>query len=68
MLACCNGRGVYQGIQPDFVTMWHELMGETLKFRSGYQYLQRNATLDSTTGARHKSLGDAGFLFWGPVA
>ena len=46
---CCNGRGVYQGVEPDFVTMWHELMGETLKYRAGHQNLQRNPDLDSRT-------------------
>lgn len=46
---CCNGKGVYQGVAPDFVTMWHELMGETLKYRAGHQNLQGNADLDSRT-------------------
>ncbi|MCX6621568.1 MAG: RHS repeat-associated core domain-containing protein [Acidobacteria bacterium] len=46
---CCNGKGVYHGVQPDFVTMWHELMGETLKYRAGHQNLLNNPTLDSRT-------------------
>jgi len=48
-LWCCGGKGVYQGWQPDFVTMYHELVGETLKYRAGYGYLRRNPTLDDRT-------------------
>jgi RHS repeat-associated protein len=44
---CCGGTG--KGIEPDFVTMWHELLGETLKYRSGHQTLLRNPALDSRT-------------------
>ncbi len=46
---CCNGKAVYQGVQPDFVTMWHELVGETLKYRAGHQNLLRNSDLDNRT-------------------
>jgi RHS repeat-associated protein len=46
---CCNGKAVYQGVQPDFVTMWHELVGETLKYRAGHQNLLHNPDLDSRT-------------------
>jgi RHS repeat-associated protein len=46
---CCNGKAVYQGVQPDFVTMWHELIGETLKYRAGHQNLRNNPALDSRT-------------------
>jgi RHS repeat-associated protein len=46
---CCNGKAVYQGVQPDFVTMWHELVGETLKYRAGHQNLLHNPGLDSRT-------------------
>jgi hypothetical protein len=46
---CCNGNAVYQGVQPDFVTMWHELIGETLKYRAGHQNLLHNPDLDSRT-------------------
>ncbi len=46
---CCNGKAVYQGRQPDFVTMWHELIGETLKYRAGHQNLLRDSALDSRT-------------------
>jgi hypothetical protein len=47
---CCNGNAVYQGRQPHFVTMYHELIGETLKYRSGYEYLRTNHSgLDSRT-------------------
>jgi RHS repeat-associated protein len=46
---CCNGKGVYQGVQPDFVSMWHELVGETLKYRAGHADLLRDPILDSRT-------------------
>jgi len=46
---CCNGKGVYQGVEPDWMTMWHELVGETLKYRAGHEYLQHNPDLDSRT-------------------
>jgi hypothetical protein len=46
---CCGGKGVYQGAQPDFVTMWHELVGETLKYRAGNQHLRGNSDLDNRT-------------------
>jgi RHS repeat-associated protein len=46
---CCGGKGVYQGWQPDFVTMYHELVGETLKYRAGYGYLRKDPTLDNRT-------------------
>jgi len=53
---CCNGNSVYQGVQPDFVTMWHELIGETAKYRAGSlpgypspQQLRRDPSLDSRT-------------------
>lgn len=46
---CCGGKAVYQGWQPDFVTMYHELVGETLKYRAGYGYLRKDLTLDSRT-------------------
>jgi len=45
---CCDASGhPYQGVQPDFISMWHELMGETLKYRAGETYLQNNPALDS---------------------
>jgi hypothetical protein len=37
----------YKGVAPDYIDMWHELIGETLKYRSGYTYLQKNPALDS---------------------
>ena len=40
---------MYQGVQPDSVTMWHELIGETLKYRSGHQALLGDPALDSRT-------------------
>ncbi len=46
---CCGGKGVYRGWQPDFVTMYHELVGETLKYRAGYGYLHKDPTLDNRT-------------------
>jgi RHS repeat-associated protein len=46
---CCNGRGVYQGRSPDFVTMYHELVGETLKYRAGHESLQNDPVRDSKT-------------------
>lgn len=45
---CCDQSGKpYQGVQPDFISMWHELIGETLKFRAGDTYLQNNPALDN---------------------
>jgi RHS repeat-associated protein len=44
---CCGGTGT--GVEPDFVTMWHELLGETLKYRAGHQSLLHNPALDSRT-------------------
>jgi RHS repeat-associated protein len=45
---CCDGKGhAYQGAQPGFITMWHELMGETMKYRAGYEMLLRNRQFDS---------------------
>jgi len=46
---CCNGRAVYQGREPDLVTMYHELIAETLKYRAGHGYLRQNPVLDSKT-------------------
>jgi hypothetical protein len=46
---CCNGHGVYQGVAPDFVNMYHELVGETLKYRVGYESLQNDPARDSRT-------------------
>lgn len=46
---CCGGKGVYRGRAPDFVNAYHELVGETLKYRAGYEYLRKNPTLDSNT-------------------
>jgi RHS repeat-associated protein len=48
-VACCNGKGVYQGVEPDFITMWHELVGETLKYRAGHGDLLHNPDLDNRT-------------------
>ncbi|MCZ2155102.1 MAG: hypothetical protein LC114_14590 [Bryobacterales bacterium] len=31
------------------MTMWHELIGETLKYRAGHQSLQNDPALDSLT-------------------
>ena len=36
-------KSVYQGWQPDFVTMYHELVGETLKYRTGYGCLGKDS-------------------------
>ncbi len=46
---CCDGKAVYQGREPDFVSMYHELVGETLKYRAGYGYLRKDPALDSRT-------------------
>ena len=47
---CCGGKAVLNGSrQPDFVTMWHELIGETLKYRTGHADLLRDPGLDSRT-------------------
>ena len=46
---CCQNGNPYQGSQPDFLTMWHELVGETLKYRNGFKYLQQNPALDNRT-------------------
>jgi RHS repeat-associated protein len=45
---CCNSDGhAYQGVQPEFMTMWHELMGETMKYRAGYEMLLATKPFDS---------------------
>ena len=49
---CAGGKGVCQGRQPDFVTMHHELLGETLKYRLGYGHLRNNPVLDSKTAIK----------------
>jgi len=46
---CCGGKTTYQGWQPDFVTMYHELVGETLKYRRGNGNLLKDFLLDSRT-------------------
>lgn len=46
---CCGGKAVYQGWQPDFVTMYHELVGETLKYQEGHGNLRQDGTLDNRT-------------------
>jgi RHS repeat-associated protein len=48
-VVCCNGNGVYQGVAPDFVNMYHELVGETLKYRAGNESLQNDIARDSRT-------------------
>jgi RHS repeat-associated protein len=52
--SCCEELTPFGTIRvpvPDWVAMYHELVGETLKYRAGYTYLQdpRNAILDSNT-------------------
>ena len=41
--------GRMKGSFPDFVAMYHEVAGETLKYRAGHEYLQNNPQLDSRT-------------------
>jgi hypothetical protein len=38
-----------RGSEPDSVAMYHELVGETLKYRAGHTALQMNPGLDSRT-------------------
>ncbi len=42
-------QGSLSGRAADFVTMWHELMGETMKYRAGNQNLLNNPALDNRT-------------------
>jgi hypothetical protein len=35
------------GREPDFVTMAHELFGETLKYRAGFEFLRNDPVQDS---------------------
>ena len=49
---CCNGHGVYQGRAPDFTNAYHELVGETMKYRAGHGDLLGNPALDSETVIR----------------
>jgi RHS repeat-associated protein len=46
---CCGGNTVYQGWSPDFVNMYHELIGETMKYRKGNGNLLGDPGLDSRT-------------------
>ncbi len=41
--------GVMRGSEPDSVALYHELVGETLKYRAGHTSLQMNPELDSRT-------------------
>jgi RHS repeat-associated protein len=41
--------GVIKVPSPDFVTLYHETVGETLKYRAGHASLQANPMLDSST-------------------
>jgi RHS repeat-associated protein len=41
--------GLMKGSFPDYVAMYHEAVGETLKYRVGNEYLQNNPLLDSHT-------------------
>jgi hypothetical protein len=41
--------GLMRGSEPDSVAMYHELVGETLKYRAGHTALQMNPGLDSRT-------------------
>jgi RHS repeat-associated protein len=41
--------GLIKVPSPDFVAMYHEAVGETLKYRAGHESLQSNPTLDSRT-------------------
>jgi len=40
---------IYQGRQPDFVTMYHELVGGTLKYRAGQSQLRSDSATDNQT-------------------
>jgi len=44
-----NGKQAVQGREPDYMKMYHELIGETLKYRAGYEHLFNNSTLDNRT-------------------
>lgn len=46
---CCNGKAVYMGVQPDFITMLHELLGETLQYRAGHGNLRNDSALNNRT-------------------
>jgi RHS repeat-associated protein len=41
--------GTMRGSEPDFVSMYHELVGETLKYRAGHGNLLNDPILDSNT-------------------
>jgi hypothetical protein len=41
--------GIRQEGSADYVTLWHELVGETLKYRSGHKNLLQDPELDSWT-------------------
>jgi RHS repeat-associated protein len=44
-----NGNQAVQGPEPDYVAMWHELVGETRKYRTAFQNLRKDPVLDSKT-------------------
>jgi RHS repeat-associated protein len=41
--------GLIKVPEPDFVALYHEAVGETLKYRAGHESLQANPVLDSRT-------------------
>jgi hypothetical protein len=46
-----DGEHIFNDTEPDYISMWHELVGETRKYRTGFEYLRgpKNAIRDSRT-------------------
>jgi hypothetical protein len=40
---------IFSDTAPDYVNMWHELVGETRKYRAAFRNLQKNTVLENKT-------------------